>query len=104
MAYRVSQRTYEFGVRMALGAQGRDIQRAVAREAARTTGLGLGLGVVTAWLAAPRLGDLLFETSAHETHVYVVAVGALCIAAAAATVVPTRRSTRVNLVAALRAD
>ena len=103
MAYRVSQRTYEFGVRMALGAQGRDIQRAVTREAARTTGVGLGLGVVTAWLAAPRLGDLLFETSAHDVRVYVVAVGALCIAAAAATVVPTRRSTRGSLVA-LRAD
>jgi putative ABC transport system permease protein len=104
MGYWVSQRTYEFGVRMALGAQRRDVQRAVWREAARTVGAGLAFGVVFSALAAPRIADLLYRTSVHDVGAYAAAVAALAFAAAAATIIPTRRSTRVNLAGALRSD
>lgn len=89
---------------MALGAQRRDVQRAVWREAARTVGAGLAFGVVFSALAAPRIADLLYRTSVHDVGAYAAAVAALAVAAAAATIIPTRRSTRVNLAGALRSD
>jgi putative ABC transport system permease protein len=104
MGYWVSQRTYEFGVRMALGAQRRDVQRAVWREASRTIGVGLALGVLFSAIAAPRIANLLYRTSAHDVGAYAIALAALGMAAVTATIIPTRRSTRVNLVSALRSD
>jgi ABC-type antimicrobial peptide transport system permease subunit len=104
MAYWVTQRRYEFAVRMALGARPGDIWRLVAREASLTIGVGLALGLVVAATAAPRLADLLYRTSPREGVVYAAVAGLLALAAFIATIVPTRRSTQISSGAALRTE
>jgi predicted permease len=104
MAYWVTQRRHEFGVRMALGARRGDIWRLVAAEAARTIGVGLLLGLAVAALAAPRVADLLYRTSPRDGTVYGVVASLLTLAALLATVIPTHRSTQVNSATALRAE
>ena len=104
MAYWASQRTHEIGVRMALGAQSRDIVRLLAVHAARTVGLGIVAGVLIAFGAARWVADLLYETSPREPSAYLVAALTLSIAAVVAIVVPARRVTRVDPATALRSD
>jgi predicted permease len=104
MAYLVSQRTQDIGVRMALGAQRADIVRLVAWQTVRAVLVGLVLGGIAAAYASRWLGDLLYETSARDPLVYGAAVGALALAAAVASVVPARRSAAIDPAQALRAE
>ena len=104
MAYWVSQRRYEFGVRVALGARRSDIWRLVAGEASRTIGIGLVLGLVIAAATAPLVADLLYGTSPRDGFVYACVTCLLALAAFIATIVPTRRSTQVSAASALRAE
>jgi hypothetical protein len=104
MAYWVTQRRFEFGVRMALGARRGDIWRLVAGEAGRTIGIGLSLGLAVAALAAPRAADLLYRTSPRDGAVYAGVAAILALAALLATILPTHRSTQVDSATALRAE
>ncbi len=104
MAYWVSQRTHEIGVRMALGARRADVVRLVVSQASRPIVIGLTLGGAAAALASRWIADMLYETSARDPWVYGTAAAVLIVAALAASVVPARRSAAVDPATALRAD
>ncbi len=102
MAYAVGERTHEFGVRMALGAQARDILAMVLRNGALLTGLGFGIGLPIAFLLAQALAGLLFGVRAADTTAFLVLPLVLAAVAFLACYIPGRRATRVDPVKALR--
>jgi len=104
MAYSVSQRTQELGIRRALGAEGRDIVRLVLRQGALLAGLGAVIGVALAFAATRSLSAFLFGVSAFDPLVFGGVTAALVGAAVIASLVPARRATRVDPLVALRAD
>lgn len=104
MAFLVSQRTHEIGVRMALGAQRADVVRLVAWQSARAVLLGLVLGSVLAAIASRWIAELLYETSARDPQVYLGAALALALAATVASIAPARRATAIHPAQALRAE
>ncbi len=104
MAYSVSQRTQELGIRRALGAEGRDIVRLVVRQGARLAAAGAGIGLGLALLSTRALSSFLFGVSAFDPAVFAGVTGALVGASMLATLVPARRATRVDPLVALRAD
>jgi putative ABC transport system permease protein len=102
MSYSVNQRTNEFGIRMALGAERRDVLKMVLRQAVLFSVLGAALGTVGAFLMTRWLSDMLFQV--HPTDPATLAAVALflVIVAIAASLVPARRATRVDPIVALR--
>src|SRR2546423_13978469 len=66
MAYNVVQRTGEFGIRMALGAQQRDVLRFVLTQGGKLIGLGLGIGLLSTLGASRAMGSVLFKTTAYD--------------------------------------
>ena len=104
MAYTVSQRTAEIGVRVALGASRGDVLRMIVGQGAAFVGLGLGLGVVLALGAGGLLKDLLFGVEPSDPVVLSAVVGTIALVALAACVVPGRRALRVEPAMALRAE
>ncbi|MGH9335024.1 MAG: FtsX-like permease family protein, partial [Vicinamibacteria bacterium] len=104
LAYLVSQRTREIGIRMALGSTTRSAFQLVLREGVAIVGLGLALGFAGALLLGGVLEQQLYGVGASDPSV-LAAVGAILGAAAlAATVIPARRAARVNPVQAIRGD
>jgi ABC-type antimicrobial peptide transport system permease subunit len=104
MAYWVAQREHEIGVRMALGAMRGDVVRLVAVQASRPIAAGLLLGAIAAAGASHWIATMLYDTSPHDPWVYATAAAVLAVAAAAACIVPARRSASVDPASALRAD
>ena len=104
MAYAVAQRTKEFGVRMALGAQSRDVLRLVFTQGARLAAVGLVLGAVGASLLTEFMESLLFGVKADDPLAYAGVAVLLAAVAALACLLPARRATRVDPVVALRAE
>ena len=104
MSYSVSQRTGEIGIRMALGAQRRDVLRLVFGEGARLVALGLGGGVVGALLLTRFIASMLFGVSAYDPLTFVAIATLLALVALFACLVPLRRATRINPLDALRAE
>ena len=104
MAYWVSQRTNEIGVRMALGAERSDIVRLVALQSSRAVVAGLVIGSVVALVASRWISDMLYQTSPHDPFVYGGAALALALAAGVASIVPARRSTAVDPAQAIRTE
>jgi predicted permease len=104
IAYSVSQRIHEFGVRMALGARPRDVVRSVLANGMKLAIAGTGIGVVLGLALSRLLGSLLYGVSAEDP----LAVGATCVitiaVAALACYVPAMRATRADPMTALRAD
>jgi putative ABC transport system permease protein len=104
MTRMVAQRTDEIGLRMALGAQARDVLRLVLRSATRVVATGLGIGLVGAFGLAKILGAVL-PSMAMDTGVVGVLAGAVLVAGAlAACYLPARRATRVDPMVALRTN
>ncbi|MBM4184384.1 MAG: ABC transporter permease [Gemmatimonadetes bacterium] len=101
LAYTVSQRTREIGIRVALGSAPRDVFRAVVGQGLRVTALGLVLGGVAAYLLARLIQSLLFEVQATDARVMVAVALVLGLVAALACMIPARRATRVSPVEAL---
>jgi putative ABC transport system permease protein len=104
LAFWVSQRQHEIGVRMALGAQKEDVIRLVVSEMTRPVLVGLALGTVAAAVASRWIVDLLYETSPRDPLVYGLAALALAIAAALAAIIPARRSVAVDPAKAIRTE
>jgi putative ABC transport system permease protein len=102
VAYTVAQRTREFGVRMALGANRRDVLRLVLSQGARLTLFGIGLGVAASLAATRVLAILLYGTSATDLPTFTAVALLLALVALAACYIPARRATRVDPIVALR--
>jgi ABC-type antimicrobial peptide transport system permease subunit len=104
VAYSVSQRTREIGVRMALGAQRGTIYGLVLKEAGRLTVLGVVAGVVCSIAILSLMGKLLFQVKAWDVETLAGVSLLLGVAALVASYVPARRAASVNPVEALRAE
>ena len=102
IAYVVSQRTHEIGVRMALGARQNDVLKLVMRQGLQVTSIGLCIGLAAASAAARLLAPLLYGISANDPATLVgVAIGVTAVAMLACYV-PARRAMRVDPAVALR--
>jgi predicted permease len=104
VAYDVAQRMQELGVRVALGAQTRDVVRLVVGQGVRFAVAGVALGTVLALVAARWVQPLLFAQSARDARVFGAVGAVLVLVAAVASALPARRATRVDPNAVLRAD
>ena len=109
MSFSVTQRTQEFGIRMALGADAARIFQLVMRQGAWQLAIGLTLGIGFAALflgvvAAAALQNILFKVNALDPFIYFSVAALLTAVAAASCFVPARRATRVNPMIALRAE
>jgi putative ABC transport system permease protein len=104
MAYVVSQRSGELGLRMALGASPTNVQWLVLRQALALTGAGLVVGLAGAVLATRLLTSVLFEVKATDPATYLAVAGLLAVVALAAGYIPALRAARVDPLAALRQD
>jgi predicted permease len=104
LAYDVNQRMHEMGVRVALGAQGRDVSRLVVGEGLRIVVLGGAMGFGIAVAAGRFVKPLLFQTSPQEPAVFVVVGVVVLVVALLATVIPAWRAGRVDPVVALRVE
>jgi predicted permease len=110
MSFSVNQRTQEFGIRMALGADAARILRMVMTQGAWQLVIGLTIGIGTAaglihLIGAEALQNFLFRVKANDVlAVYCAVAGLLSAVAAASVFVPARRATRVNPIIALRAE
>jgi len=102
IAYGVTQRTQEFGIRIALGAEGRDVLRLVLGQGTRLVLLGIGLGVVLAVTLGRFLSTLLYGISPTGPLTFGAVALLLGLIALAACYVPARRATRVDLIETLR--
>jgi predicted permease len=104
MAYAVSRRTAEIGVRMAMGAASTDILRLVMGEGLRLALAGIALGSVLAYGLAQLLRGMLFAVAPADPVVFAAVPVTLILTAAAATAIPALRAARVDPMAALRAE
>jgi predicted permease len=104
IAYNVAQRTSEFGVRMALGAEPGSILRLVLREGLLLAGLGLAVGLAVSLALTQLLQSLLYEVSATDPLVFIGTSLFLVAVALLACWLPARRATKVDPITALRAE
>jgi putative ABC transport system permease protein len=107
MAYLVSQRTREIGVRMALGATRGDVVRMVLTNACLLIAAGLTIGGVGAWYlstSAKALNAFLFRLDANDPRAFAAALALLALAGLVASAVPARRAASVDPMVALRAE
>jgi predicted permease len=104
MAYHVTARTREIGIRMAMGAQRADVFRLVIGQGVRVTLAGIAAGLILSAMAARLLASLLYGVSATDAATWAAAVAVWLMVAPLACWLPARRATRVEPVLALRQD
>jgi len=104
IAYNVTQRTHEMGVRVALGAQARDVIQLIVREGLRIVIPGVVLGAIIALVAGKWIAPLLFNVSPNDPPVIVAVVVTLLGVAVLASWLPAQRASRVDPNEALRSD
>jgi ABC-type antimicrobial peptide transport system permease subunit len=104
IAYSVSQRTREIGVRMALGAQRSTVYQLILKEAAWLIALGIAAGLLCSIAAATLTRRLLFGVGAWDVSTFVAVAVVLAVAAMLASYLPAHRAASVNPVEALRAE
>lgn len=104
LAYAIAQRTREFGVRIALGAERRDIMAMVLRTGVGLTAAGLAIGAVASLAATRAIATMLVDVPRQDPLTYAVVIAALAATAILACWLPARRATRVDPVVALRTE
>jgi putative ABC transport system permease protein len=104
MAYTTAQRRHEMGIRLALGAQPRDVLGLVVRQGMRLVLVGLAIGLAGAWALSRLLAGQLFEVTPGDPLTYLGAAVILGMVALAANYVPARRATRIDPMLALRTE
>ena len=104
LSYIVAERTREIGVRMALGAQARRVQRMVVAQGARVVLLGVVAGVVVAAGTTRALGSLLFGVKALDLATFVAVAAVMIVVGLLAAFVPARRASRVDPIESLRGE
>ncbi len=104
IAYSVSQRTREIGVRMALGAERGSVYRLVLGEAGRLAAIGIVIGLLCSVAASALMRNLLFGTAAADPLTLIGVAVTLAAAASAASYIPAHRATRVDPMVALRCE
>ena len=104
VAYAVSQRTHEMGVRIALGASARDILDLVVRDRMLVVGTGVAAGVVSALALGRFVAPLLFGVTASDPSTLLGGAAVLTAIAIAASLLPAWRAARIDPATALRAD
>jgi predicted permease len=104
VAYTVAQRMHEMGVRVALGAQVADIRRLVLAQGLRIAAVGVAAGTIIALVSGRFVASLLFQTSPRDPIVFGVVIAVLLGVATIASLVPARRATHADPLAALHAE
>ena len=104
MAYMVSRRTREIGIRMALGALSSQIARAVLREAGVLVAIGLAVGFGAAWWLGRYVQNQLYGVEPADTATILIAALTLAAVAGLASALPARRAARVTPMSALREE
>lgn len=104
IAYGVTQRTREIGIRIALGAPGDRILGLIGGQGARLASYGVIIAIIAAAVLAPVVQPLLFQVSARSVTTYATVSLVVLVVAIAASLVPAARAARVNPMVALRAD
>ena len=102
VSYSVAQRTGEIGIRVALGAQNRDVLGLVLKEALRLTLVGVALGLIGSFAATRVLTSLLFEVKPTDPATFICLSLLLTLVALLAGYIPARRATKVDPLVALR--
>jgi putative ABC transport system permease protein len=102
IAYSVTQRTQEIGIRMAMGATSYEVSRMVLREALQLVAIGITAGLLGAVLLSRILDSLLFEVSSHDPVTYLAGAALVAAVSLLACLLPARRATRVDPMLALR--
>jgi ABC-type antimicrobial peptide transport system permease subunit len=104
MAYSVTVRTAEIGVRMALGAASRQVSWLILRQGLIQLSLGLSLGLAGAFFLSRVLRTLLVQITPTDPTTFTVISVLVTLVAVAACLIPARRATRVDPLVALRAE
>jgi len=104
IAYTVAQRTHEMGVRVALGAQSRDVIRLVVGDGMRVAAPGVAIGAAIALAGGRWVRPLLFDVSPRDPAIFLAVALLLMLVAIVASWVPARRASRVDANVALRTD
>src|SRR5581483_825409 len=102
LSYMVTQRTPEIGIRMALGAQRRDVLRMVVGDGMRLTSLGVVIGLAAAFSLTRLMAGLLYGVSASDPLIFSVVALTLVVVSLAASYIPARRAIRTDPMIALR--
>ncbi len=102
LAYSVSQRTQEIGVRMALGATPQDVLRTTLLEGIKVAAIGMGCGVLAAIALGKAISSLVFGVNVRDARTFALVVATLAIVTIAACAIPALRASRVSPLVALR--
>jgi putative ABC transport system permease protein len=104
MAYSVTQRTHEIGIRVALGASSRDVVRLIVRQGLLLVVVGVGIGLAVSFGATRLMSTMLFEVSKTDTTVFLGIPLILAATALLACIFPAKRATKVDPIVALRCE
>jgi putative ABC transport system permease protein len=104
LAYNTAQRTQEFGVRIALGADRRTLLLLVLTHCLRLSGTGIAFGLLASIFATRAIGSLLYDTSLHDPGTFIAVPSILVMVALGASMFPAWRAIHTDPVIALRAD
>jgi putative ABC transport system permease protein len=102
MAYWVSLQTHDIGIRMAVGAQQRDVLRVVVRHGGRLIGLGILLGLFPSFVLAQYIGSQFWGVSVTDPFTYVAVVFIVVVTGLIACLLPARKASKVEPLVALR--
>jgi len=104
IAYSVGQRTYEIGIRMAMGAKGRDVMRMILREGTTMAAIGTAIGFLMSLPLPKVFGAIFFDMHVSEPRLYLLVPLVILAVAMLATYIPARRASKIDPIIALRQD